>query len=127
LPDLFQTGFIDIDDNHRPYRLHARPQHLKEIESADAQFLKRTRVGEAQWHECNQKRKAHRSRDADLLRPSGYAFHCLAVSIKRGIILSSPARQGDEDLPIRLAERALGQRRTMAARGCYFSRNARMS
>jgi hypothetical protein len=104
LPDLFQTGLVDIDNDHRPYRLHPRPQHLKEVEGADAQFRKRSRIGKAQRHQREQKREADRSRDPDLLRPSGYPFHCRYPIT--GVILPCPGQQREEDRLIRLTERA---------------------
>jgi hypothetical protein len=107
--------------------LYARPQHLKEVEGADPQFFKRARIGEAQRHQRDEKREANHSRDADLLRPSGYPFHCQPYPHQTGIILCSPTRQGEEGSPDPSCGARAGPRRIMPAQGCYFSRKARMS
>jgi hypothetical protein len=51
LPDRFQARLIDINDNDRPNLLWPRPEHLKEIKGADAQFLQRPRISEPQRHQ----------------------------------------------------------------------------
>ena len=75
LPDRLEAGLVDIDDDDRPCRLLARPQHLKQIESAHPQFLERPRIGEPQRHQREQQHDAHRARHAELSRPAGYPVH----------------------------------------------------
>ncbi len=75
LPDRLEARFVDIDDDNRPRRLLAGPQHLKKIKCAQPQFLQRPRVGEPQRHQRKQQQQAHRARHTELPRPAGDPVH----------------------------------------------------
>ena len=114
LPDLLEARLVDIDDDDRPRGLLARPQHLKQIEGAQPQFLERPRIGKAQRHQREQQHQAHRPRHAECRAQRRNAFHDpanlphAATVLSRGGVLTSSARCAEE-------------------RVYYFSRNERMS
>jgi hypothetical protein len=67
LADCFEAFLVEVDDHHRPLRRLARAQHLIKVEGANAQFLDRPRVGNAQGGEGEQQGKRQRARDAEAL------------------------------------------------------------
>ena len=79
LPDLLQARFVDVGDDDRPRGLLARPQNLKQIERAQPHFFERPRIGEAQRHQREQKKRAYRSRQTELPRPANDQLHWLPI------------------------------------------------
>lgn len=51
LPNRLEAFLINIDNYNWPQLLRARTEHLKEIESTDAQLLERPRIRQPQRHQ----------------------------------------------------------------------------
>ena len=71
LPDRLEAVLVDIDNDDRVPALHARAQHLKEIERPQPQFLKRARIGQPQRDEREQQYETNCARHPELARPAG--------------------------------------------------------
>ena len=70
--------FVDIDDGHRPHRLHPWAQDLEVVEGPDAQFLHQGRIGDAQTRKAQQQQQADRARIAEPARePSWHGLQSL--------------------------------------------------
>ena len=65
LAKLLQARFIDVDDGDGARRLHAGIEALVEVESPDAKFFDRRKIGDAQRRNADQQEKAHQPRKAE--------------------------------------------------------------
>ena len=85
LAELFQALVVDIDDGDRPCGLLAGIDALEKVKGPDANFLDRSRIGDAKGCEPDQQRKAQQPgiADAPLEPPSQYPQSLHAVWISR--------------------------------------------
>ena len=91
LAELAQAFLVDIDDDDRPLRRHARLDDLEEIEGPQAKLFERARIGDAQEQQREQQRHAQRSRGCEPPRQTRKPFHVEPARAHRWLGAPSPS------------------------------------